>query len=96
MPSFGWGSPSVNDPILGELARRRGYWRGHLALGTHRDVPLLIAGGRMGPDAAALGLAQELPARYEPLQGAIGIALFEHYEPYRDALDTRPQNQIRM
>jgi len=33
---------------------------------------------------AALALARELPARYPTLQGVIGAALFEHYEPYED------------
>jgi hypothetical protein len=41
----------------------------------------------MGPDPAALGRAQELPERYELLQNPIGTALFEHYEPYREALE---------
>jgi uncharacterized protein DUF6985 len=77
----------VNDPLLGAFARSRGYWRGRVALGAHRDVPLLIAGGRRGPDVAALARARELPARYSTLQGAIGTELFEHYGPYRDAFD---------
>src|SRR5438105_6064108 len=80
-------SPTVTDPILGTLARSRRYWRCHVALGAHRDVPLLIAGGRQGPDDTALALARELPARYPTLQGVIGTALFEHYEPYREAID---------
>jgi hypothetical protein len=58
-----------------------------VTLGAHRDLPLLIAEGRSEPDVAALALGRELPARYPTLQGAIGTALFEHYEPYRDALD---------
>jgi len=80
-------SPSVSDPILGALARSRGYWRGRAALAAHRDLPLLIAGGREAPDSAALVLARELPARYPTLQGEIGTALFEHYAPYREAMD---------
>jgi hypothetical protein len=77
----------VNDPILGGFARSRGYWRGRVTLGAHRDVPLLIAGGRIGPDVAALALARQLPAHYPTLQGAIGTELFEHDGPYRDAFD---------
>ena len=80
-------SPSINDPVCGPLARAGGYWRGRMALGAHRDVPLLIAGGREGPEAAALAQARELPARYIALQSAIGPALFEHYAPYREAID---------
>jgi hypothetical protein len=80
-------SHTVNDPILGPFTRARGYWRGRVTLGAHRDVPLLIAGGRDAPDAAALAVARELAARYAGLQGAIATALVEHYEPYRDAGD---------
>lgn len=80
-------SETVNDPLLGAIERSRGYWRGRVTLGVHRNVPLLIAGGRPVPDAAALALGREFPPRYPALQDAIGTALFEHYEPYRDALD---------
>src|SRR5262249_15555027 len=80
-------SSSVNDPVFGSLTRSRGYWRGRAALGAHRDVSLLIAGGREAPDSAALAQARELPARYPALQGAIGPALFDHYAPYREAID---------
>jgi hypothetical protein len=80
-------SPTVDDPDCGRLIRSRGYWRGRMALGAHPDVALLIGGGREGPDGAALAQARELPARYLTLQSAIGAALFEHYGPYREAVD---------
>jgi hypothetical protein len=69
------------------FARSRGYWRGRVALGDHRDVPLLLVGGRRGPDDAALALARDLPNHYRSLQAEIGMALFEHYVPYREAVD---------
>jgi hypothetical protein len=58
-----------------------------VALGAHHDVPLLISGQRGGPDLAALALAQELPTRYAGMQRTIENALFEHYQPYRDAFN---------
>ena len=79
-------SRTTNDPVLGMLARSRGYWRGRVALGADRDVPLLIARGRDAPDDTALALARELPTRYPSLQSAIGMALFEHYLPYWEAI----------
>jgi hypothetical protein len=48
---------------------------------------LLIAGTRRQPNDGAIALARELPTRYPSLQEAIGMALFKHYEPYRDAID---------
>ena len=84
---------AVTDPVLGELERSRGYWRGRLALGASRDVPLLMIGGREGPDSAALALARELPSRYPSLQGPIGVALFEHHLPYWQEMDAGEAEQ---
>jgi Domain of unknown function (DUF6985) len=80
-------SPTFNDPVCGALVRSRGYWRGRITLGAQRDVPLLVAGRRDRPNAAALAQARELSARYPALQGTIGAALFEHYEPYQQAFE---------
>jgi len=68
--------------------RSRGYWRGVMTLDDHPEVPLLIVGGRGAPDEAGLAVARELPGRYPALRGAIAVALFEHYEPYRDSGET--------
>ena len=84
---------TVTDPALGVLARSRGYWRGRLPLGATRDVFLLIAGGRQGPDGAALALARELPSRYASLQVLIGVALFEHHLPYWQEIDASEAEQ---
>ena len=84
---------AVTDPALGALAWSRGYWRGRLALGASRDVPLLMIGGREGPDSAALALARELPSRYPSLQGPIGAALLEHHLPYWQAMDAGEAGQ---
>ena len=84
---------AVTDPVLGEFARSRGYWRGRFALGASRDVPLLMIGGREGPDSAALALARELPSRYPSLQGPIGAALLEHHLPYWQAMDAGEAEQ---
>lgn len=70
------------DPVLGNLVRRGGYWRGAIGLGSGTGVPLLLAGPRAAPDETRLGLARELGTRYAALRPAIEAALFEHHEPY--------------
>jgi len=73
---------SLRDPVLGELQRKGGYWRGTMAL-AGQTVPLLLAGGKDRPDDRALALAQALPAQYAGFRPALEQALFEHYEqPY--------------
>lgn len=86
---MGFLRPSpYQDPVLGELVRQRGHWRGAIALGTEGRVPLLLAGTRAAPGAGGLGLARELGPRYAALRPAIARALFEHYEPYAEAVDS--------
>jgi len=74
-------TPSFQDAALGELQRKGGYWRGSISI-AGQSVPLVIAGGKEQPDAAALALAQALPAQFAGYKPAIEQALFEHYEPY--------------
>lgn len=77
--------PEYRDPVLGNLVRRGGYWRGAISLGSGTGVPLLLAGPRAAPDETRLGLARELGPRYAALRPVIEAALFEHYEPYSNA-----------
>ena len=78
-------SPPFKDPILGDLARSRGFWRGRMSVGGVR-VPLAVAGARSAPDASALVAAREVPTQYPSWRKAIERALYEHYEPYAEAL----------
>jgi hypothetical protein len=78
---------TYRDPVVGDLVRQGGYWRGVMSLGSASGVPLLLAGPRPAPGEASLGLARELGARYAALCPAIERALFEHYEPYSGAAD---------
>ena len=45
-------------------------------------------GPRAAPGEAGLGLARELGPRYATLLPAIERALFEHYEPYAEAVES--------
>ena len=51
-------------------------------------MPLLLAGPRAGPGETSLGLARDLGHRYAALLPAIERALFEHYEPYVEAVES--------
>jgi hypothetical protein len=74
--------PAYRDPVVGNLVRQGRYWRGVISLGSESGVPLLLAGPRVAPGEASLGLARELGHRYAALLPGIERALFEHYEPY--------------
>lgn len=80
--------PTYRDPVVGNLVRRGRYWRGVISLGSGSGVPLLLAGPRAAPSEASLGLARELGHRYAALLPAIERALFEHYEPYSQAVES--------
>ena len=79
-------SARYHDEVLGDLRRSGRYWKGSLSLEPHGTVELIVSGYRSGPESAGLALACELPERYATLRSAIQSSLFEHYEPYRDAV----------
>lgn len=72
----------MTDPDLGDLVRRRGAWRGELAITGDHLVPLAVAGGRQGPDAAALALARTIPSTFADRRADIRAALADHRAPY--------------
>jgi hypothetical protein len=74
------------DATLGTLTRRGGQWYGQIALGGV-SAPIALAGSKTAPSDRSLRLGRELMTRYDSLRPAIAGALFEHYGPYREALD---------
>ncbi len=74
------------DATLGTLTRRGGQWHGQIAL-AGASVPIVLAGSKTAASDRSLLLGRELLTRYESLRPAIAEALFEHYGPYREALD---------
>jgi hypothetical protein len=74
-------SSPYRDPELGELKRSRGHWRGSITLPSCEPTPLVIEGGRNGPDAAALELARDARASFVSWRASIALALFEHLAP---------------
>ena len=79
-------SPPFHDPKLGELVRSRGLWRGSLTVEAGVSAPLALSGTRTEPHAQALAAAHEVAQAFASWRPAIEQALFEHYEPYAEAV----------
>jgi len=80
-------SAPLRDPQLGELRRSGRLWKGSIVLARCGTFPLSLAGSREAPDPVAAKLAKELPAQIETLMPRIQDGLFEHYMPYREAVE---------
>src|SRR4051812_23126523 len=78
-------SAPYTDPRLGTFVRRHGHWIGSYELPPHGAVELRVTGDRKQPAAEALKLVSTLSDQYAALKLKIADALFEHYEPGRDA-----------
>ena len=83
-------TPLFRDAALGEFTRSRGHWRGRLEL-NGAAVPLVLVGNRSEPDTPALALARTIATDFAAWRASIETALFEHYQPYADALDPGEQ-----
>ncbi|MFL6354276.1 MAG: DUF6985 domain-containing protein [Bryobacteraceae bacterium] len=84
-------SEPFRDGQLGELRRSRGHWKGSLTLASCGPFRLSLVGTREAPDPVALALAKELPDRFKGLMPRIQRGLFEHYKPYKEAVDMGDQ-----
>jgi hypothetical protein len=79
-------TPTFVDERLGELRRSRGAWRGTLGLGGAAPVSLVVSGPAGAPDPEAMRLARSIARDFPGWRPAIAQALFEHYEPYAEAV----------
>lgn len=79
--------PVVDYPPLGRLTRKRGRWRGQISLEGLPVAAFSSSGPRGGPDPAALALATALISHWPALQPAVAAALYDHYVPYREAVE---------
>ena len=82
-----FNSELFQDEQLGELRRSGRYWKGSLVVAPCGTFRLALAGSRNGPDPVTLGLAKELPCRFQSLIPKIETGLFGHYAPYKEAVD---------
>jgi hypothetical protein len=81
-------SEPFQDEDLGEFHRSDGLWKGSIILAPCGTFRLSLAGSRQAPDPFALNLAKELPDRVQALLLAIENWLFQHYTPYREAVQS--------
>lgn len=84
-------SKPFRDGQLGEFRRSGRYWKSNLVVAPCGTFPLVLAGSRKAPGPMALALAKELPDRFRSLMPQIQIGLFEHYLPYREAVEAGQQ-----
>lgn len=76
----------TQHPALGTLRWHRGAWRGEVSFPADRKTPLIIGGTRRGPDPQAVQHAVRMLADYASIQDQLKHALYEHYEPYAEAV----------
>lgn len=79
-------TPDHHYPSLGTLRWSRGYWRGEVSWPGKSAVPLVLGGTRKGPDQQALQHAMNLPADFLCIEPQLKQALYDHYEPYAEAV----------
>jgi hypothetical protein len=80
-------SELFRDGQLGKFRRSGGHWKGSLVVAPCGPFRLALAGSRKAPDPLALALAKELPDRFKSMMPKIQTGLFEHYAPYKEAVD---------
>ena len=94
---FGLFKPKYfDDPDLGRFKRRGREWIGSIELPGEEPVELALEGSRETPSPVTLAAAKELPNRLPSLVPDISRGLFEHLEPYLDALNTEPDFAERL
>src|SRR5260370_42004426 len=84
-------SEPFRDAQFGEFRRSGGHWKGSLVFAPCGTFRLSLVGSRKAPDPLALGLAKELPERFNSLMPKIQSGLFEHYAPYKEAVTAGEQ-----
>jgi hypothetical protein len=82
-----FNSEPYYDPELGEFQRSHGHWLGGIELGHVGMFRLSLAGDRKAPHPQALQLSRELHERFPSLVSEIQRGLFEHYLPYKEAVE---------
>jgi hypothetical protein len=73
-------------PTLGTFKWVRGCWRGEASIPGGKVAPLIVGGTRKGPDQQALNHAVNLDRDLQSVAPQLKQALFEHYEPYAEAV----------
>jgi hypothetical protein len=80
-------SEPYKDSEFGEFTRSHGHWSGRVVLAPSGQFCLSLAGDRHTPHPLALQLSRELQKRFSSLVAQIQQGLFEHYLPYKEAVE---------
>ena len=80
------GVRRIVDPKLGALTRRGRSWRGHVTIDGGVEVPLVLRGGRSGPDSDAMAMVSAVLSDYERIRPLVRDALADH-RPDSSSLD---------
>jgi hypothetical protein len=75
------------DPEFGEFTRSRGHWTGRIGLAPLGIFGLSLAGDGYAPHPYALRHLRELRESFRSLVPGIEHGLFEHYRPYKEAIE---------
>ncbi len=87
-PMFGlFESEPYQDPELGQLSRSGKHWKGGIVLAPLAPFPLSLPGDRHTPEPKTIEIARELRERFSSLVPQIESGLFEHYLPYKAAVE---------
>jgi hypothetical protein len=79
------------DPQLGEFNRSGRNWKGSIVLAPLGAFRLSLSGDRKAPERQAIELARELRERLPSLVPQIQSGLFDHYLPYKEAIEAGEQ-----
>ena len=80
-------SKPYQDSEFGEFTRSRGHWNSRIELAPTGAFIVSLAGAYSAPHPDALRLLRELRERFRSLVLTIERGLFEHYLPYKEAVD---------
>ena len=80
-------SKPFQDSVFGELIRSRGHWKGRIALTPIGAFSFFLAGDHSAPRSDAVRLLRELEGRFGSRVPTIEHGLFEHYLPYKEAVE---------
>ena len=72
------GVRRIVDPKLGELTRRGRSWNGQMTIDGGVVVPLVLPGGRAGPDSDAIAMISAALSDYERIRPLVRDALADH------------------
>lgn len=87
--------PSVVDPVLGELRRSGGVWRGTVSVMGNSSALLVLLGTASAPDQRAIALVRRIDEDLPHWRTDLARELFAHLEPYAENDDQQAFADIK-